>query len=140
MLLMLLFNLRPILVHVKTSFFADAGTVPLTWRDRLIGNRWVQRILRLMVVVAVGAIMGDGVLTPAISGMTLPFTCSKCHQSMPQWHSMMYMLCPPMLWFGWICLQIPWKTQASPVFADCICQSLRFSHKCLPGCFIHSCA
>ena len=28
----------------------------------------MQRVLRLMVVVAVGAIMGDGVLTPAISG------------------------------------------------------------------------
>ncbi|KAK9861228.1 hypothetical protein WJX84_010206, partial [Apatococcus fuscideae] len=40
---------------------------PLTWRDRLIGNRWIQRVLRVMVVIAVGAIMGDGVLTPAIS-------------------------------------------------------------------------
>ncbi|KAK9866820.1 hypothetical protein WJX84_006444 [Apatococcus fuscideae] len=44
-----------------------ALAAPPTWRDHLIGHRWVQRILRVMVVIAVGAIMGDGVLTPAIS-------------------------------------------------------------------------
>ena len=59
---------------------------PLTWRDRLIGSRWTQRVLRVMVVIAVGAIMGDGVLTPAISGVQLAALrslllfsqCSRC--------------------------------------------------------------
>ena len=57
-----------LLARVELACLAGAVSAPLTWRDRLIGNRWMQRVLRLMVVVAVGAIMGDGVLTPAISG------------------------------------------------------------------------
>ncbi len=54
-----------------------ALAAPPTWRDHLIGHRWVQRILRVMVVIAVGAIMGDGVLTPAISGVLLALKPSQ---------------------------------------------------------------
>ena len=57
-----------LLASLELACLAGTVSAPLTWRDRLIGNRWMQRVLRLMVVVAVGAIMGDGVLTPAISG------------------------------------------------------------------------
>ncbi|KAK9804738.1 hypothetical protein WJX72_002866 [[Myrmecia] bisecta] len=37
------------------------------WRDQFGAQRWLQLIVRYMVVIGVGAIMGDGVLTPAIS-------------------------------------------------------------------------
>ena len=38
------------------------------WRQKFIANRTVQTTIRVLVVIGVGAIMGDGVLTPAISG------------------------------------------------------------------------
>jgi K+ transporter len=48
----------------------------MDWRQRVISNSRVQQALRIMVVVAVGMIMGDGVLTPAISGLpTKKITC-----------------------------------------------------------------
>lgn len=34
------------------------------WRQRLIESRATQNVLRVLVVLGVGAIMGDGVLTP----------------------------------------------------------------------------
>jgi K+ potassium transporter len=34
------------------------------WRQRLIESRKSQYVLRVLVVLGVGAIMGDGVLTP----------------------------------------------------------------------------
>lgn len=37
------------------------------WRARLVSARLTQRVLRVTVVVAVGCILGDGVLTPSIS-------------------------------------------------------------------------
>lgn len=37
------------------------------WRQRLVAGNVVQEALRFMVVLGVGAIMGDGVLTPAVS-------------------------------------------------------------------------
>ena len=37
------------------------------WRQRLISERWLQRALNVAVVVGVGAILGDGTLTPSIS-------------------------------------------------------------------------
>lgn len=37
------------------------------WRARLVSARLTQRVLRVAVVVAVGCILGDGVLTPSIS-------------------------------------------------------------------------
>lgn len=37
------------------------------WRQRLISGHGVQEALRFMVVLGVGAVMGDGVLTPAVS-------------------------------------------------------------------------
>ena len=37
------------------------------WRQRLISARWLQRALNVAVVVGVGAILGDGTLTPSIS-------------------------------------------------------------------------
>ena len=38
------------------------------WRQKFIANKAVQTTIRCLVVIGVGAIMGDGVLTPAISG------------------------------------------------------------------------
>ena len=37
------------------------------WRQRLIESRKSQNVLRVLVVLGVGAIMGDGVLTPVSS-------------------------------------------------------------------------
>lgn len=37
------------------------------WRQKLISHAGVQRVLLVAVVLGVGLIMGDGVLTPAIS-------------------------------------------------------------------------
>ena len=37
------------------------------WRQRLISAHWLQRALNVAVVVGVGAILGDGTLTPSIS-------------------------------------------------------------------------
>jgi KUP system potassium uptake protein len=37
------------------------------WRQRLIESRKSQNVLRVLVVLGVGAILGDGVLTPAVS-------------------------------------------------------------------------
>lgn len=37
------------------------------WRQRFISHRITQKCLMLAVVLGVGLIMGDGVLTPAIS-------------------------------------------------------------------------
>lgn len=41
--------------------------VPQDWRQRLIGANATQTTLRVMVVVGVGLILGDGVLTPAVT-------------------------------------------------------------------------
>ena len=44
-----------------------ARPVKPDWRQRLISARWLQRALNVAVVVGVGAILGDGTLTPSIS-------------------------------------------------------------------------
>ncbi|CAL8467497.1 g7035 [Coccomyxa elongata] len=60
----------------KRAASAPAGGLPTVteystklcdWRQRLIESRHTQSILRVLVVAGVGMIMGDGVLTPAIS-------------------------------------------------------------------------
>ncbi len=50
----------------------DGGTAALDaeqpdWRQRLIESKAMQNTLRILVVLGVGAIMGDGVLTPVSS-------------------------------------------------------------------------
>ncbi|EIE24503.1 potassium transporter [Coccomyxa subellipsoidea C-169] len=45
----------------------EYSTKLVDWRQRFIENRHTQNILRVLVVAGVGMIMGDGVLTPAIS-------------------------------------------------------------------------
>lgn len=57
----------------------DDAESPKDWRQRLIERPRVQLALKAMVVVGVGAILGDGVLTPsmsvvsAVEGLARPF-------------------------------------------------------------------
>ncbi|KAK9823651.1 hypothetical protein WJX72_004427 [[Myrmecia] bisecta] len=56
------------LLFAETPRAQEAGKAELrSWRDWVGSRRSLQLIVRIMVVIGVGAIMGDGVLTPAIS-------------------------------------------------------------------------
>ncbi|KAK9819481.1 hypothetical protein WJX81_002292 [Elliptochloris bilobata] len=59
-------NARP-----KASGLSPAqrtGSTPQhDWRQRLIANKHMQNVIRTLVVIGVGMILGDGVLTPSVS-------------------------------------------------------------------------
>ncbi|GAQ92301.1 Potassium transporter family protein [Klebsormidium nitens] len=57
------------LSHYGSGSFAKAKAQSMQrgWRQRVVTNETLQKIVRVLVVIGVGAILGDGVLTPAIS-------------------------------------------------------------------------
>jgi KUP system potassium uptake protein len=48
------------------------------WRQKIVTNPKLQKVVRVLVVIGVGAILGDGVLTPAISGVFLRSLLFRC--------------------------------------------------------------
>jgi K+ transporter len=59
---------------------AAAAAARRDWRQRLIERAGVQAALRVLVAIGVGAILGDGVLTPAISVVS---ACEGLHTAFP---------------------------------------------------------
>ena len=51
---------------------SKAQSMQSGWRQRVANNTKLRKVVRILVVIGVGAILGDGVLTPAISGVFLP--------------------------------------------------------------------
>lgn len=61
------------LSHYGAGSFAKAKAQSMQsgWRQQVVTNTTLQKVVRVLVVIGVGAILGDGVLTPAISGKSI---------------------------------------------------------------------
>ena len=47
------------------------GVQGSSWQQRLVETVWLQRVMRVAVMIAVGMLFGDGILTPSIPGAAL---------------------------------------------------------------------